>query len=274
MIKGTTLGLLATATMVAAVSAPALATSEPEPEMPIAVDIIEGLRWSLVRQQVDGALVDVPQGVTITILMEDGTVTGNGGCNDYFGSYQREGDALAFSDLGATEMYCLETSELEAAYLANLAAVTNGFSTGGTLIMTEADGDPLLEFVPSDLDPIPTDGIEGLAWQLEALALPGTGELAPVPAEVVATILLENGRASGHGGCNAFSTSYELAGIALAFDRAVSTKMACPGPVMQYEDALLTQLAGVASWSSDGGSVTLYDGDGQELARLVPAFED
>ena len=274
MTKRTTLGLLVAASLAAAVSAPAFATSEPETDTPIAVDIIEGIDWTLLRQQVDGALVELPHDVRITLLMQDGTATGTGGCNSYGASYERDGDALTFGAIEATEMYCLDASDLESAYFANLAEVTTGFSTGGTLVMTGAAGDPILEFEMAATGPLPTDGVEGLAWQLESLVFPDETELTPVPDEVVASIVLEGGQASGTGGCNGFSASYQLDGATLSFGEVLSTRMACPEPAMGFEQALFTQLGSVASWSSDGGSVTLYDANGSALARLMPADAD
>jgi heat shock protein HslJ len=177
-------------------------------------------------------------------------------------------------------MYCEGASDLEAAYFANLAAVTNGFSTGGSLVMTGADGEPILEFLPdeagplpSDEAPIPTDTIEGLDWRLETLADPATADPTPVPTDVVVTLLLEDGTVTGTGGCNGYSASYVLDGSSLTFGPAVSTKMACPEPAMSVENAFFSQLGGVTGWSSDGGSVTLFGADGAELARLVPVTE-
>lgn len=163
-------GLLASAAMIATNSAPALATSEPEPEEPISVDIIEGIDWSLMRQAIDGVLAELPEGVVITLRLDGGTASGNGGCNDFFASYERDGDEFAFGAIGATEMYCLDTSEVEASYFANLASVTAAFSTGGSLVMTSADGEPILEYALADVAPIPMEAIEGLPWQLESLA--------------------------------------------------------------------------------------------------------
>jgi heat shock protein HslJ len=274
MTRRTTLGLLAAASLAAAVSAPALATSEPETDMPITVDIIEGIDWALLRQQVDGALVDLPDDVGITLLMQDGTASGSGGCNSYGASYERDRDALTFGVIEATEMYCPDASDLESAYFTNLAAVTTAFSTGGTLVMTGTDGDPILEFEPAGTFPLPTDGIEGLSWQLESLVLSDEAGLTPVPQEVVASIVLEDGQATGSGGCNGFSASYELDGSALSFSEVLSTRMACPEPTMGLEQALFAQLGSVAGWSYDGGSVTLHDASGSALARLVPADAD
>ncbi len=266
--------------MAVTIGLPALATSEPDLETPIPVDIIEGLDWSLQRQLIDGELTELPNGVIVTLSMTDGTATGNGGCNDYFASYERDGDTLAFGGIGATEMYCVDAHEVEAAYFANLEAVVSGFSTGGSLVMDGADANPILEFAPVevesgpvDVEPIPSDGIEGLTWRLDTLAAVGTSDLVLVPAEVVATITLEDGTAFGSGGCNGYSAAHELDGAALAFGPVRSTWKGCPDPIVELEHAFFAQLASVDGWDSDGGSVTFLDADGAEVARFVPATE-
>lgn len=264
-----TLGLLASATMIATISAPALATSEPETDEPISVDIIEGIDWSLTRQAIEGVLAELPEGLTITLRLDDGTATGNGGCNDYFASYERDGDAFTFGAIGATEMYCLDTSEAEASYFATLASVTAAFSTGGSLVMTGADGQPILEYLPADVAPMPTDAIEGLAWQLEWLADTGGADGSDVPAEVVVTMVLDGGVASGDGGCNRWSADYELDGSDLVFGPVMSTRKACPEPAMGVETAFFGQLGSVTSWASDGAGLVLFDAEGMEVARLA-----
>lgn len=175
MTTRVTLGLLASAAMVATISAPALATTEPAPEELIPVDIIEGLEWSLSRHANDGLFVEVPDQVIVTLRLEGGTATGSGGCNDYVAGYERDGDTLVFGEIVSTEMYCLDGSETEVRYFANLAAVTGAFSTGGSLVMAGADGEPILEFLPATSALVPTGGIEDPTWQNRSLRseLPG-----------------------------------------------------------------------------------------------------
>lgn len=272
MRKPTTLAPLAAAALLLAVSAPTLASSEPEAEQPIAVDIIEGITWQLQRQAVEGELVALPDGVVVTLLMEGGQVGGNGGCNQYFGEYTRDGDALTFGGIGSTEMYCEGASDVEGIYFANLALVAGGFSTGGSLLMTDAAGDTILEFAPADVAPMPVDGIEGITWLLSDY-LVGGDAVASVPVGVLATLLLEGGIAGGSGGCNTFSAEYTLDGSSLTFGPVASTLMLCEGPGGEVETVYFAALAEVMGWSSDGGRLTLTDAAGLPLLGFVPAPE-
>lgn len=267
-----TLAPLAAAALLLAVSAPTLASSEAEAEEPIAVDIIEGITWQLQRQAVDGELAALPDGAVVTLLMEGGQVGGNGGCNQYFGEYTRDGDALSFGDIGSTEMYCEGASDVEALYFANLAAVAGGFSTGGSLLMTDAAGDTILEFTPAAEGPLPVDGIEGIAWLLSDY-LVGGDAVASVPAGVIATLMLEDGMASGSGGCNTFSAEYTLDGSSLTFGPIASTLMLCEGPGGEVETVYFAALAEVTGWYSDGGRLTLTDAEGLPLLGFLPAPE-
>jgi heat shock protein HslJ len=51
----------------------------------------------------------VAEGVASTLNFEaEDRVTGNGGCNDYFGSWGFDGDAIAFGHMGASRAMCPE----------------------------------------------------------------------------------------------------------------------------------------------------------------------
>ena len=67
------------------------------------------------------ALAPVPDGVVVTLLLEDGGIGGSGGCNSYFGSYTLDGDAVTFSEIGSTLMVCdSPAGDVETAYFTNL----------------------------------------------------------------------------------------------------------------------------------------------------------
>jgi len=64
---------------------------------------LAGSEWR--PEWVDGATS--PSGTEVLVRFEaEGRVTGNGGCNRFFGSYKVTGDALEFGPLGATRMAC------------------------------------------------------------------------------------------------------------------------------------------------------------------------
>lgn len=77
----------------------------------------------------------------------------------------------------------------------------------------------------------------------------------------------DSSRAMGNGGCNGFSTHFELKendGIELS--HAAATQMACPN--MDIEQQLFEILTKVKSYHIDGNSLTLYNESKEALAKL------
>lgn len=265
----TSLTSLAALALVVAISAPAAASDEPEPDEPIAVDIIEGITWQLERQAVDGVMSAVPGDVSVTLLLQDGEASGNGGCNQYSGSYTRDGDQLTLGPIIATEMFCPDGgSEVEAAYFANLPAVASAFSTGGTLVMADAGGESLLEFSPQP-ERVGVFGIEDMDWMLTGQAVDGV--IVDVPANVMVTLRMEDGRADGNGGCNSYFASYEIDGFDVSFGDIGATLMGCPEDVMAVESAYFANLARVARYQSGGIEMAFLDADGDIILEFAMA---
>jgi heat shock protein HslJ len=117
--------------------------------------------------------------------------------------------------------------------------------------------------------PIPADGIEGVAWQLSEQVV--DGGLTVLPEGVLATLTMTDGQAGGTGGCNTWFGEYTLDGAALSFGPIGSTQMFCEGAGSEVEAAYFANLGLVASWVSDGGSLTLGDAEGNALLVYVSA---
>lgn len=118
---------------------------------------LEGTRWILsafveerTAEGMGGAIplpADPLAGIEITATFEGGTVQGSAGCNGYSGGYARDGAAIAFGTLAATEMACLDPAgvmEQEQRYLALLAAVTGYRIDGSQLWLEAGDGRALV----------------------------------------------------------------------------------------------------------------------------------
>jgi heat shock protein HslJ len=77
----------------------------------------------------------------------------------------------------------------------------------------------------------------GSEWKLDDLA----GE--KVMDRVQATLLFrETGKVAGKGSCNRFSGSAEISGNSIKFGPLISTRMACPEPIMNQETKYLGAL--------------------------------
>lgn len=103
--------------------------------------------------------------------------------------------------------------------------------------------------------------LDGSSWTLVE------GMDVTIPDDVAMTIAFEAGRASGSGGCNRFTGSYEQDGESISLGRVASTRMACDEEVMSAERAYLSALESVSSWSATGGVLVLSDSSNQALLR-------
>jgi putative lipoprotein len=91
-----------------------------------------------------------------------------------------------------------------------------------------------------------------------------------VPDGVVATLRLDDGVASGSGGCNTYSGGYTLEGGSLTFGPLRTTLMMCAEPAASVESSYLAALASVAAWAIDGSTLTLSDEGGAALLVYAP----
>jgi len=109
--------------------------------------------------------------------------------------------------------------------------------------------------------------IEG-NWRIESI------EGRPVRGPRPATIAFNGNRISGHSGCNGFGGSFRFDRGRLIAGPLISTKMACPGPAMEQEQALMRLLSQRLSASTNrAGKLVLSASDLQTLV-LVKAIPE
>ena len=98
----------------------------------------------------NGNLVPVPpEGRITAVFGNDSRVSGNAGCNDYFGEYRLEGGLLSIGSLASTEKYCLSPGgvmEREQRYLSLLQMSTRFNLDRDELILSYYDQKQLLVF--------------------------------------------------------------------------------------------------------------------------------
>lgn len=138
-----------------------------------------------------------------------------------------------------------------------------GAISGTTIAGDGPSADPLIDPNPSAGAP----SLEGTEWLLVKAQL--SGAYADIPAEVVATLLMNDGQAGGSGGCNQWFAGYTLDGPNLTFGPVGSTLMLCEGPGGQVETFFLADLESVRTWDITDGTLTLSGETGPVLA-FVP----
>jgi heat shock protein HslJ len=231
---------------------------------------LDGTRWELLAMNGEAPI----EGTTITAEFADDEISGNSGCNSYFGSYTLEGNTITFGMLGMTEMACLEPEGVmaqESAYLETLRSVTGVRLTGVELEMMDASGTVVLRFGEPEGSgtPVDTASLEGTMWTLESFVQGET--VTSLIAGTTITLQLDAGRMTGSAGCNNYGGSYTLEDGELTVNELVWTEMACMDPegVMEQEERYLSILNNATRLELEGGQLTLRTPDGRGLV-FVP----
>ena len=102
--------------------------------------------WELTA--IDGRPIASDPAPTLAIDAE-GRVSGDAGCNRYFGSVELEDGAARFSGLGATRRACADAARMaeETRFLEALGSIAAYRMAGsGRLVLLSADGRPRLAF--------------------------------------------------------------------------------------------------------------------------------
>lgn len=105
---------------------------------------LAGSSWEVIsynngREAVVSVILDTE--ITAT-FGEDGQLTGNAGCNNYFGAYETDGENISMGPFGTTRMACQEPEgimEQESEYLAALETAATYKIEGVTMNMRTAD---------------------------------------------------------------------------------------------------------------------------------------
>lgn len=208
----------------------------------------------------------------LTATPEDGVVERLRGLMTYMA------DAATFTDCetGSFHPIAMEGDylALEHAYLSARARPGEPVLvslTGSLAYRQGMDGDDRVHLVVQRFEDVhPGQGcgdapappaLEGMEWVLTHL------EGEAVPAGVEATLHLdgETRRVTGSGGCNRFSGTYTLTGGSLVFGGVAATRMACPSPALEVEDAYFRVLGMVGSYEITGAALELLGEEGPLL---------
>lgn len=121
---------------------------------------------------------------------------------------------------------------------------------------------------PSPLPSGPLD-LNGTTWLLLKYVSPD-GTSYTVPGAVTPTMGFDDRTASGSGGCNTFSSPYQLEGDKLTMGPVATTKMACEEPIAGVETAYFAALDVVNRAAIlDNGNLQLWDDGGKTTLAFV-----
>ena len=81
----------------------------------------------------------------------------------------------------------------------------------------------------------------------------------------------QDGRVTGHGGCNRYSGNAKFDDSSLRFDGVAATKMACANPAaMDQENRLFAAYDATRTYRMEGKNVLLLDDAGKAQVRFQP----
>ncbi|GAB7015541.1 hypothetical protein JCM10550A_09080 [Methanogenium cariaci] len=123
--------------------------------VPPAPEPLTGTTWELTSyNNGNEAIVSVIAGTEITLTFdEEGGIAGSAGCNNYFASYETDGNALIFGMIGATKMFCDEpegTMAQESTYLKLLNTAAGYQIEGDTLTVQDSSEKIILTFTAAE----------------------------------------------------------------------------------------------------------------------------
>jgi heat shock protein HslJ len=219
--------------------------------------------WDLVSyaQGADAATVRVPVGIAATAAFTDRRVSGNNGCNNYFGDYSVEGDQIRFAGIGSTLIGCTGAPALVEAVFTAVLTSAQTFTvdaTSLTIVGEGADGSSAsLTFKPAT-----AASLTGTAWVATGISNGKQAVSSPIADTTVTAQFADDGTVSGSSGCNTYSGPYKVQGETITIGPLATTKKLCEADVNEQETAYLAALEAATRFSTRQGALELRDGGG------------
>lgn len=218
---------------------------------------LEGVSWSLDSYlSTEGQTENVLNYTEITALFESGRVSGNGGCNNYAGSYVTEGNNINISQLLSTLMFCEDNvSSQESVYLLNLQNAATYNISDSRLRMMDANGTVILTY--SEAQPLP---LVGTNWSMLNYNNGREAVVGALGGTEVTAIFGADGNLTGTAGCNNYRAGFQVDGNNITIETAATTRMFCAEPegVMEQEAEYLRAMENAATYKIDRQQLWLF----------------
>ncbi len=231
---------------------------------------LEDTLWSLTTLITpNGTSGELFPETKITLQFAAADFNGNAGCNNYFGSYTKEGNALTIGEIGSTQKLCLpeEVNSQESAYLSQLSAIAQYLIEGEQLSLSDANGNILLTYAATE-----PATLTNTLWEVTFYNNGRGGAVSVVGGTQITAQFGEDGSLGGNASCNSYSTSYELDGENITIpDLIATTLMACATPegVMEQEAEYLAALPTAATYTIQEDTLELRTNEGSLVASYT-----
>jgi heat shock protein HslJ len=195
------------------------------------------------------------EGTRLTIVFDDGNLAAVAGCNNLIGAYEISDGVLEVDQLAQTLMACEEDLQRQDEWISALLTSGPSVSLDGD-VLTIAGDDVTVVFGEREVAEA-ADPLEGTAWQM--ISLEGLDGAAGAPEG--ASLVFAEGMVNVTTGCNRGFAEATVGDDTLTIGPLGMTRMACEGPVGEWEASLIEFLEGELTFVLDGDDLTLSKGD-------------
>ena len=222
---------------------------------------LENVRWQLAS--IDG--VSVPEGVVANVLFtpagtpanqgEENSITGGGGCNNFFGSYNLTDNTFTAGPFGSTQMMCDEpVMQVEQAFLAGLEGAQSYQIVLNQLTITTASGSLLMY-----ADRMP---LEGPQWVLTSTG-PVDNPQPPLAGSAFTASFgrqfgMPSGVKSGGTGCNDYTATYYASLDEIKVNLPQTTQNTCSAMQSEAEQGYFLGLNAAREYRIIGNELFVY----------------
>ena len=236
--------------------------------IPGAVNAALDGEWQLQAGTNQGAAIPIAAAHPITLTIDGADVGGTSACNHYGGKLEVSGTTLKFSDLGGTEMACLDGDVMasEAAYLAALPRVATAARDGDSLVLSGPD----VELRFTRLQPVPNADLVGPLWTLDSLI---SGQVASSVIGAPTFQLKADGTLAASTGCRDLTGRYTVSGSKVQVTFDPYDLIACAEPMGSQDTHVMRVLGATDGFTVvvQGNAMTLTAGDLGLGYRVVTA---
>ncbi len=207
----------------------------------------------------DGDELPLVDGTQIRLAFADDQLSANAGCNTIGGTYSTDGETLAFTGGGMTEMGCDPDLHAQDDWLIEFLGSNPEMALDGDELTLTSGGVTMTLVDREVADPdLP---LVGTTWTVTSIISGDAVSTVPEGAEATFEFA-DDGTVSVDTGCNTGSGSYELDGSTLRFSGVAITEMSCEAPRGELEALILPLLgADAIEITIEAGSMTMAAGD-------------
>jgi len=191
-------------------------------------------------------------------------ISGHDGCNAFSGNVTFTGSTIRINDkLIGTMMACPDAVEARArAYRTALMQATQYRIQDKQLQLVDSAGNVLASLIPAEAS------LVGSSWDAISYNNGKQAVVSVITGTRITVRFGEDGRITGHTGCNAYFAAYSVQDRDITIQPPGSTRRACAEPkgVMEQESLYLQALSMATHYRIAGGRLELRDAQGSMVA--------